>query len=294
MGSGRLVSLGDQQIIHVNGCPYRVWSRGAGRPLILLHGWPVTSWHWNKLIPRLVVSGFQTHCIDLRGLGESQASGGDFSKENLALEILEVIHQLLGDEQPFSVIGHDWGGSVAIALAVQSEKVKSLVIEEEVPPGVSATISEPGFSRYPSWHGAFHRQASLAETLIAPRMSSYFEFFLRLRAEPKSLAEEDRSLFLSAYQDERRLPVYLQYYRTNARDAAFFRKMTNSRSAIPVLGLGGKFGMNEAVGESLKQLFLNVNFKLCEESGHYPAQEQSEFVASYILDFFETLKSSAE
>jgi len=44
---------------------------GAGRPVLLLHGFPDSSYVWRKQIPALVAAGFRTLAPDLRGLGES-------------------------------------------------------------------------------------------------------------------------------------------------------------------------------------------------------------------------------
>jgi pimeloyl-ACP methyl ester carboxylesterase len=277
--------LGLRRSWEVNGCSYATWSAGQGSPLILLHGWPVTSRHWRGIVPDLLAAGYQTHCIDLRALGESFAVDGDFSKENLALETIEVISRLLGESAPFTVVGHDWGGSVGIAIAAICDRVKNLVVEEEVPPGIHAQIAEPGASRYPSWHGAFHRENPLADQLISSHRRAYFDFFLRLRMNPDGLPSDDRESFLAAYDDERRLSAFLAYYRTRTEDLAFFQGLVHSKIAVPVLGLGGKYGMNTAVWDALEQIAVCPSFKLLDESGHYPAQEQPQQFVENVLAF---------
>ena len=277
--------LGLQGRFSLNDCDYSYWSQGSGFPIILLHGWPVTSHHWASVVPLLVEKGYATHCIDLRGLGESNCSGGNFSKKQLASEILQVIEFIIGKEAPFAVIGHDWGGSVALALTILSSRVKCLVFEEEIAPGLSATIPEPGASRYPTWHGGFHRQKQFAEKMIAANIREYFNFFLELRARPDKFQDKDRELFLYAYSEVSRLPVFLEYYRTSEEDSLFFKNMASRPLRTPVLAIGGKFAMGHAVAESLHHVCEDVSFKLLMESAHYPAQEEPRIFTENVVEF---------
>jgi pimeloyl-ACP methyl ester carboxylesterase len=253
--------------------------------VVLLHGWPVTSIHWRRAVPVICAPGLATVCIDLRGLGASVAADGNFEKENLAREILQVLETLIGREARFAVIGHDWGGSVAVALATLSERVAAVVVEEEIPPGITAPLPEPGASRYPSWHGAFHRQKPLAETLISSHMAEYFRFFQKLRADPKSTDPSDLAAFLQAYSDPARLPILLDYYRTHARDSAFFGQIARRPSALPALAVGGRMAMGTAVGAAVKQLFSKTENAVFEKSGHYPAQEEPELFGQTVSQF---------
>jgi len=241
--------------------------------------------HWRQVIPYFVAHGFKTICIDLRGLGFSHAAAGHFGKENLAREVQEVVKQVHGVDKPYSVAGHDWGGSVAIALAAISNHVSSVVVEEELTPGAGVAIPEPGASRYPAWHGGFHRQKPLAETLIAGNEQAYFQFFLRLRSKSTSLLEQDEKAFLEAYGDSARLPIILDYYRTHLEDAAFYRKLSRRRMATPALALGGKFAMGLAVREGMQKVFSHVEHHVFDDSGHYPAQEEPKLYSERVISF---------
>jgi haloacetate dehalogenase len=62
---------------------------GAGYPLILLHGWPQTSYCWRKLVPRLAPH-FRVIAPDLRGFGDSEKPPGPYDKRTVATDILEM------------------------------------------------------------------------------------------------------------------------------------------------------------------------------------------------------------
>src|SRR4051794_27450200 len=95
-------------------------SRGAGPPLLLLHGFPQTHLMWRDIAP-LLARDFTVVCADLRGYGQSgcPASNADhatYAKRAMAADMLAVMKQL--GFPRFAVAGHDRGGRVAYRLAL--------------------------------------------------------------------------------------------------------------------------------------------------------------------------------
>lgn len=272
-------------IYELNHCKYATVAHGEQGPLVvLLHGWPVTSHRWRLLAPALVSAGFKTLAIDLRGLGMSRCSELlSVEKASLAKEILEIVKQAFPKESSFSVIGHDWGGSIAIPMAALEPNISKLVIEEEIPPGIIAPLFEPGLSKYSSWHGAFHRQVGFAEKMIQGKEVDYLNYFLNLRANPNSLSAEDRRTYLAGNSEV--IFEALSYYRTEKEDAVFFKNLTHNKLKIPVLAIGGLSGMGSAVEQSTRQMADNTIGKLFEHSGHYPAEEEPERFNQEVIAF---------
>jgi hypothetical protein len=58
-------------VLQVNGISLHVEDQGSGRPVLLLHGWPDSSYLWRNQVPFLVANGFHTITPDLRGFGHS-------------------------------------------------------------------------------------------------------------------------------------------------------------------------------------------------------------------------------
>ena len=102
---------------------YRDWG-GSGRPLVLLHGLASTCHIWNLVAPILA----EDHAViawDLRGHGESDKPNDGYDCASVGKDVLGVIGQR-GEDAPV-VIGHSWGGSVALELAVMApESVKGM------------------------------------------------------------------------------------------------------------------------------------------------------------------------
>ena len=86
---------------------------GDGIPVLLLHGVPETSSCWRHVAPRLA-DGRRVLAPDLPGLGGSSFSG-PYDVPSLVRQLVALL-EAEGIAQ-VDVVGHDWGGSLALALA---------------------------------------------------------------------------------------------------------------------------------------------------------------------------------
>lgn len=94
---------------------------------VLLHGWPEDSSAWRRVAPLLVDAGYRVACPDLKGFGRSDAPRRGYDAETLADEISQLIRNL--HARKAVLVGHDWGGAVALATAFRHPgRVRALVI----------------------------------------------------------------------------------------------------------------------------------------------------------------------
>jgi pimeloyl-ACP methyl ester carboxylesterase len=102
---------------------------GAGDPVLMLHASACTGGSWRGLIGELG-AGFSFYTPDLAGYGQSSCEYLELSS-SLRAEA-EFVAPLLWDaKEPFHVIGHSFGGAVALALAMAwPERVKTLKLYE--------------------------------------------------------------------------------------------------------------------------------------------------------------------
>lgn len=117
--------------VRLSSMSMHVAEAGAGEPLLLIHGWPQHWWSWRLVIPELA----QRHrviALDLRGLGWSDAPPGDYEKSTLAEDVVELLDSE-GIEQA-CVIGHDWGGYVAMLLALAHPRRVRRLLALDIPP----------------------------------------------------------------------------------------------------------------------------------------------------------------
>ena len=86
-------------------------------PLLLLHGWGVSSALWSEQIPFIVGEGYRVITIDSRGHGKSD--NGKTSDSNLLEVIYNDIQVLLAHldiNEKFGIIGHSAGGGIAMSM----------------------------------------------------------------------------------------------------------------------------------------------------------------------------------
>jgi len=273
-----------------SGVRIATWVSGRGPAVLLLHGWPVTSFHWRHTVPALVRAGFQAIAMDSRGLGESMATAGGYDKESLARDLLAVANTL--DISTFHLIGHDWGATVAYLVSADNpDRVRSLTVEEELLPGTDAVIPPPGDTHYPSWHGAFNRESGLAESLLSERADAYHLAFLRQSAGPTGLAAEAEQVYATAYTHQDKFTAGLEYYRTGATDRRAVGERSKRPLSQPVLTIGGEFGMGTAVRDSLSAVADSVRHIQINGAGHYPAEQQPEPTNTAIVDFLRGIET---
>ena len=102
---------------------YRNWG-GSGRPLMLLHGLASTCHIWDMVAP-ILARDYSVIALDQRGHGESDKPNQGYDFASVSKDVLGVIAQR-GWDAPV-VVGHSWGGSVALELAVRApESVKGM------------------------------------------------------------------------------------------------------------------------------------------------------------------------
>lgn len=101
---------------------------GAGIPLVMVHGWPESSYCWTHLV-RHLPDRYRVIAPDLRGLGDSERTPepSAYEKHQLAQDVLSVL-DAIGVER-FHLVGHDWGGVVSQEMAIAApQRIRSLCL----------------------------------------------------------------------------------------------------------------------------------------------------------------------
>ena len=104
---------------------------GSGFPILLLHGWPQTSFMWRRLYPFLTNAGYSVVMPDLPGLGKSR-SPKSYDKKTISKYLQKLVHDYLGYKDIF-IIGHDWGGPISFAYANSKNKFVKKIVLLDVP-----------------------------------------------------------------------------------------------------------------------------------------------------------------
>ena len=262
-------------------------SAGQGAPLVLLHGWPQTCFAWRKIVPALA-KRFRVIAPDLRGLGDSSRPQDGFDKQTVARDIAQLLRNGLGIASAH-VVGHDWGGPVAFALAAFHTGLVSrlVVLDAAVPGDGSGTFSQQGRR----WHHAFHQTLELPEQLIAGREEIYCRWFYEHYGHlPGAISEPDIAEYMRTYGNAETTRTGLAYYRALDADvAANAGWLQDERLHMPVLAIGGAqaFGRGEETLASLRRVATDVRGGVMQDCGHWIAEEQPERLTAELLQFLD-------
>jgi pimeloyl-ACP methyl ester carboxylesterase len=109
---GEFIDLGGARLYY-----YAAGTRGAGEPVLFVHGFPTSSHLWRDVVP-LVPEGHRVVVVDLLGFGRSdQPLGRDVSIRGHAERLVQLLDALRIERA--AVVGHDVGGGIAQHLAIR-------------------------------------------------------------------------------------------------------------------------------------------------------------------------------
>jgi 3-oxoadipate enol-lactonase len=116
--------------------------RGAGIPVVLVHGLGYARWGWEP-VADLLAERFELLLLDNRGIGDSAAPPGPYTVAEMAGDVLTVMDEA-GVEHGH-VVGTSLGGMIAQELALSApERVEKLVLVCTTPGGSNAApMPEP-------------------------------------------------------------------------------------------------------------------------------------------------------
>ena len=88
-----------------------------GRTVLLLHGFPQTSWAWRDELWALGSAGFRAIAPDQRGYcpGARPPEVSDYATERLLQDVIDLADSM--HMETFDLVGHDWGGMLGWVLA---------------------------------------------------------------------------------------------------------------------------------------------------------------------------------
>jgi peroxiredoxin len=116
---------------------------GQGRPVVLIHGWPLSHRMWEGQIPALVDAGYRVVAYDRRGFGESGRPTGGFDYDTFASDLNDLMTRL--DLRDATLAGFSMGGGeVARYIGRYGEaRVAQAMLLGAVPPFLLKTADNP-------------------------------------------------------------------------------------------------------------------------------------------------------
>jgi pimeloyl-ACP methyl ester carboxylesterase len=116
---------------------------GTGKPVVLVHGWPLSGRSWEKQVPALFDAGYRVITYDRRGFGESSKPTSGYDYDTFAQDLHKLVTKL--DLREFALVGFSMGGGeVARYLGTYgTERVSKAVFISSIPPFLLKTSDNP-------------------------------------------------------------------------------------------------------------------------------------------------------
>jgi pimeloyl-ACP methyl ester carboxylesterase len=206
------------QTFEVNGIELRVRAMGdpAAPFLLFLHGFPEYSGAWDPVLPAFADT-FHAVAPDQRGYARSSKPEGvdAYRIKHLVRDVL-ALGDRLSPGRPFTIVGHDWGGSVAYATAIAAPKrISRLAVINGVHPGpFQRALIEDEAQRKAS--GYIHElRAPDAEERLSANGLGELVAAMRRFGQMAWLTPEQRAGYIEAWSAPGALTGMLNWYRAS-------------------------------------------------------------------------------
>ncbi len=130
-------------VLSRDGTPIAIFSSGEGPPLVLVHGASADHTTWRVAGP-LLARDHTVHAIDRRGRGAS-GDGSLYDVEREFEDVAGVAETVAAREGgPVPIVGHSFGGRVALGAALLTPSIDRLVVYEGAPAPPDEAYQPPG------------------------------------------------------------------------------------------------------------------------------------------------------
>ena len=116
---------------------------GSGKPVILIHGWPMSNEMWEYQIETLVQNNFRVIAYDRRGFGRSSQPWNGYDYDTLTDDLKAIIDQL--QLENITLVGFSMGGGEVVRYFSRhgGANVTKAVLVSAVPPFMLKTEDNP-------------------------------------------------------------------------------------------------------------------------------------------------------
>jgi pimeloyl-ACP methyl ester carboxylesterase len=116
---------------------------GAGRPVVLIHGWPLSGRTWERQVPALVGAGYRVVAYDRRGFGRSSQPWTGYDYDTFADDLAAVVDHL--DLREATLVGFSMGGGEVVRYLSRhgADRVRSAALVAAVPPYLHRSDDNP-------------------------------------------------------------------------------------------------------------------------------------------------------
>jgi pimeloyl-ACP methyl ester carboxylesterase len=212
-----------------------------GEVVVLLHGFPQDRSSWHAITPLLNEAGYRTVAPDQRGYspGARPKSISDYRLAPLTADVLGIMDSL--GLSKAHIVGHDWGGAVAWAVASEApDRVASVTVLSTPHPTAMRNVMLRSKQGLQSWYMGLFQIPLVAEQAMRPGRPMW-------SAVMRGLPEYSVARYTANVSEPGALTAMLNWYRALARDL-IRPSLPMHRITVPTLYIWGR--RDPALGES--------------------------------------------
>ncbi|HTD20382.1 MAG TPA: alpha/beta hydrolase [Ktedonobacteraceae bacterium] len=272
--------------IMTNGIRMHYVTQGKGPLIVLLHGFPEFWYSWRYQLPFLAERGYTVVAPDLRGYNDTDKPRTGYDVPTLLRDIAGLIKGL-GQEKAV-IVGHDWGGVLAWAFAMNYPHMTERLIVMNAPhPQAMQRAFRTLKQLRKSWYIFAFQLPWLPENALLRNNAYEIGRMLKGAAVQKSAFPNE---VLATYQEAMSKPgamtAALNYYRQLIQHP--LRSTKNYASiGVPTLLIWGEqdIALGIELTYGLEQWVPNIQIKRIPDSGHWVQQEKPELVNTLVAEF---------
>ena len=262
---------------------------GEGEKLVvLLHGFPEFWYSWRHQIIALS-DEYTVVAPDMRGynLSDKPPLVEDYNIDKLVDDVTGLIRHF-GREKA-AVIGHDWGASVAWAVAAKHPEYLWKLGALQVPP-IPVWKKNQTFKQFlASWYMFFFQIPRLPEWLMSRNDYAVLARGLKgTTAQRGVFTDRDIAEYKKAWSEPRAITSAINYYRANILKRLFGKTKPQAKIKVPTLFIYGEKdtavlpetvkGIGDMIDASFEEFFI-------PDAGHWVQQEAAETVTQILREF---------
>ncbi|TDF38539.1 alpha/beta hydrolase [Alteromonadaceae bacterium M269] len=256
--------------------------KGSGTTLLLIHGFPTSSWDWHKLFPTLT-KHFRVLCLDMLGYGYSdKPENGNYTTHHQAEMIYELLKQR--DIQELNIMAYSYGVSVV-------QEMLSMQLEHKV-----------SFESLCFLNGGLFRESNHPKLSQRLMLSRYGKFVVKL-FNKSTLARNLKAIFgpdtqpsnelineywtlLNTHQGKRILPKLIQYLKERQIHGERWEETLRQAICPMQLIVGAQDSISGIeVANQFRKTVSQDNIHILDNIGHYPQLEAPDDVLAFYLPF---------
>jgi len=267
----------------------------------MLHGFPEFWFEWRNLLPAFASFGYRAIAPDLRGynLTDKPNEVSDYEMRHLVSDVAALIDHYSAHGRAV-VVGHDWGGVVAWALAIaRPEKIEKLVIVNAPHPAImrrdlAISSDQQQASRYIH----YFRRPDAATGLMENGFARLQRMIFGTASSTDVFPEDVQAEYIKAWSQPGAVEGGLNYYRAStifpdvsteeqkARAVSFSESL---KVHVPTLVIWGEKDQALLLGNlaGLDSYVPNLKVIRVPDGTHWVIHEHSDAVAGYIRDFIQ-------